>query len=118
MPDPKDIFNKFSLNSRKVLISSQKIAQNTNTAISSQHFLLALAVTPSTLAYSILQEHLISLDQIRLVISLGSLKLPKESTGISLEAKKIIEKAAILAKKFSHQQIDPEHILLSITSTP
>lgn len=119
MNDPKDIFKKFSLNSRKVLITSQKIAQNARVAINSQHILLALAVTPGTLAHSILQEHMISLDQIRLVISLQSLKKNVDKSanrGISKEAKKILEKAALVASSFHHQQIDPEHILLAITS--
>ena len=70
LPDGSQVFKKFSPNSRKILISSQKIAQNINRAISSEHILLALAVTPGNLAHSILQEHMISLDQIRLVISL------------------------------------------------
>jgi len=117
MNDPKDIFNKFSLKARKVLISSQKIAQNGGSAINTEYILLALAITPGTLAYSILQEHMISLDQIRLVISLRSSPYPKEAGGISKEAKNIIEKAALIAKEFSHHQIDPEHLLSAITSS-
>jgi len=117
MDDKKDIFKKFSESSRKILISAQKIAQSVNTSINSQHILLALAVSPGTLAYSILQEHMISLDQIRLVISLQGVKNKQDSAGLSLEGKKILEKAAFLAKKYRHNQIDPEHILLAIVST-
>lgn len=116
MPDPKDIFNKFSPNARKVLIGAQKIARNAGSSLNSQHILLALAVTPNTLAYSVLQEHMVSLDQIRLVISLQSSQNLNDSNLISEEAKKIIEKAAIFAKEYNHKKIDPEHILLSITS--
>ncbi len=116
MSDPKDIFKKFSLQSRKVLISSQKIAANSNTAISSQHILLALAVTPGTLAHAILHEHMISLDQIRLVISLEKDKIVEQKDGLTAEAKAVIEKSAILAHEFGHAQIDPEHLLLAIVS--
>ncbi len=118
MNDPKDIFKKFSLSSRKVLISSQKIAANSGTAISSQHILLALAVTPGTLAYAILHEHMISLDQIRLVISLEKEKLVEQKDGLTAEAKTVIEKSAILARDLGHVQIDPEHLLLAIVSIP
>ena len=117
MDDPKDIFNKFSANARKILISSQKIAQNANSAINSQHLLLALTVTPGTLAYSILQEHMISLDQIKLVISLQVFK-SREKTGLSEEVKNILKKAASFGQKFGHQQIDPEHLLLAIVAEP
>jgi len=117
MNDPNEIFNKFSENSRKILISAQKIAQSVNSSINSQHILLALAITPGTLVHSILEEHMISLDQIRLVISLGGTKNKKASPGLSLEGKRVLEKAVFLAKKYHHSQIDPEHILLAIVSS-
>jgi len=116
MNESNEIFKKFSENSRKILISAQKIAQSVNSSINSQHLLLALAITPGTLAHSILQEHMISLDQIRLVISLQGIKNKQDSTGLSLEGKKVLEKAAFIAKKYYHNQIDPEHILLAIVS--
>jgi len=117
MNEPNEIFNKFSENSRKILISAQKIAQSVNSSINSQHILLALAITPGTLAHSILEEHMISLDQIRLVISLQGTKNKKDSPGLTLEGKRVLEKAVFLAKKYHHSQIDPEHILLAIVST-
>ncbi|MGA2667211.1 MAG: ATP-dependent Clp protease ATP-binding subunit [Patescibacteria group bacterium] len=116
MDNDKDIFKKFSENSRKVLVSSQKIAQSTSSAINSQHMLLALAVTPGTLAYSILLEHMISLDQIRLVISLQGIKNKNDKNGLSPEGRKVLEKAFFWAKNFHHNTIDPEHILLSIVT--
>ena len=114
--DNENIFKKFSENSRKVLVSSQKIAQSTSSAINSQHMLLSLAVTPGTLAHSILQEHMISLDQIRLVISLQGIKNKTERNSLSLEGRKVLEKAFFWAKKFHHSTIDPEHILLGIVT--
>ena len=116
MDNEKDIFKKFSENSRKVLVSAQKIAQSTKSALNSQHILLALAVTGGTLAHSILQEHMISLDQIRLVISLQGIKNKTEKNALSLEGKKVLEKAFLGAKKFHHNTIDPEHLLLGIVT--
>src|SRR3990167_3694924 len=110
----KNIFRKFSDNSRKILISSQKIAQSVQSPVNSQHILLALAVTPGTLAHAILSEHMISLDQIRLVISLEKDKLVEQEGGLTAEAKSIIEKSAVLARDFGHAQIVPEHLLLAI----
>ncbi len=118
MKDPQDIFKKFSANTKKVLITAQKIAQNYRQPIDSEHILLSLAVTSSTLAYAILQEHLISLDQIRLVISLRKQKIPQQDPGLSEEAKKVITKAALIASSLHHHQIEPEHLLMAITSSP
>ena len=112
--DPKDIFKKFSPNARKIIISSQKIAQSMDSALGSEHILLAIAVTPNTLANGILKEHLVSMDQIRLVISLHRFA-DKNGTGITNEAKEILELAAKEAQNFGHSKIDSEHLLLAIT---
>lgn len=117
LPEGNHIFKKFSANTRKILVSSQKIAQNVNTAINSEHILLALAITPGTLAHLILQEHMISLDQIRLVISLQANRNSRPQRGLSEDAKEILKKSAVMAKKFHHHQIDPEHLLLAIVSS-
>jgi len=117
MKDPEEIFKKFSPSSRKILISAQKIAENLSTILSSEHILLALAITPGTLSHSILQEHMISLDQIRLVISLQTRHLlGGDGEKISDDARTVIKKAAVLTKDFGHTQIEPEHLLLAITS--
>jgi ATP-dependent Clp protease ATP-binding subunit ClpC len=115
MNDPKDIFKKFSQNARKILISSQKIAESMGSAIGSEHLLLALAVTPNTLASGVLKEHMISMDQIRLVISLHASK-NRATSGITNEAKDVLELAAIEAKNFGHNQIDSEHLLLAMVT--
>jgi len=113
--DPKNIFKKFSQNARRILITSQKIAQGMNSALGSEHILLALAATPNTLANGILKEHMISMDQIRLVISLHRFQ-KKASGGINDEAKTILENAAKAAAGFGHHQVDTEHLLLAIVS--
>ncbi|MCL5406969.1 MAG: hypothetical protein M1429_00490, partial [Patescibacteria group bacterium] len=104
LPDGSQVFKKFSEHTRKILISAQKIAQNLNTNLGSEHILLALAITPGTLAHSILQEHMISLDQIRLIISLNNTRKKLAEREFSNEAKEILKIAAVLSKKFQHQQ--------------
>jgi len=115
MNEPKDIFNKFSQNARKILITAQKIAQSMNSALGSEHILLALAVTPHTLANGILREHTIGMDQIRLVISLQT-QTKQPSPGITTDAREAIRLASIAAADFEHNQIDSEHLLLGIVS--
>ena len=113
---PKDdIFNKFSDNSRKVLINAQKIAKSINSAITSAHVLLAIVSTEGTLSHDILKDHLISADQIRLVISLRNLR-PKAHSGLTVEVKKILKLAVKKASEFGHTSVDPEHILLAVAS--
>jgi ATP-dependent Clp protease ATP-binding subunit ClpC len=114
--DPQDIFSKFSPNARRILISAQKIAQSMDSALGSEHILLALAVTPNTLANSVLKENLIGMDQIRLTISLNNFR--HEAVGMTEEAKDILEIAAQYASQYSHHQIDTEHLLLAIVSNP
>src|SRR3989304_5898289 len=96
LPDGSQIFKKFSPQTRKILISAQKIAQNINVPIGSEHILLALAITPGTLSHAILQENMISLDQIRLIISLQAQPGINPQSRLSKEAKMIIKKAAVI----------------------
>lgn len=111
-----DVFGKFSPNARRILVSAQKIAQSMDSALASEHILLALAVTPNTLAHSILKENLVGMDQIRLTISLNNFR--HSAVGMTEEAKDILEIAAQKASQFSHHQIETEHLLLAIVSNP
>ncbi|TSC92937.1 MAG: chaperone ATPase [Candidatus Berkelbacteria bacterium Licking1014_7] len=116
--DP-NIFKKFSDNARKIMTAGQRIAKEMRSSLNSEHLLIALSLTPGTLAYEILQDpnNRISADQIRLILSLRG---PESglTTGISNQAKKILEQASMMALDFHHSQIDAEHILLGITTLP
>ncbi len=50
--------------------------------INSEHILLSLATTPGTIAYELLHDHLINIDQIRLILSLRGRETTLQ-TGIS-----------------------------------
>ena len=75
MYDPRDIFKRFSDNSRYVLVASQKIAETEGTGIGSEHILLALTVTSGNLAHELLKENSVNIDQIRLIIRFNNLHL-------------------------------------------
>lgn len=110
-----DIFERFSETAREVLKKSESIAKSMNSGIESQHLLLSLAVTPGSLAFDILREHMISLDQIRLVLRLEGFQ-SKTKTGMSAEVRRIITIASQKAADFNHYTIESEHLLLGLVS--
>jgi ATP-dependent Clp protease ATP-binding subunit ClpC len=110
-----EIFDKFSPNARKILISAQKIAQSMGTALGSEHILLALAITPKTLAQSVLREQMVGMDQIRLIVSLHHFTT-EPTPGMTTEAKDALKVAAQIAAEYGHDKIDTEHLLLGIIS--
>jgi len=110
-----DIFNKFSPNARRILISAQKIAQSMGSALGSEHILLALAIQPKTFAQSVLNEQMVGLDQIRLIVSLHHLT-KEPSPGMTIEAKNALKAAAQVASDYGHKEIDSEHLLYGIIS--
>ena len=114
-----NIFKKFSDSARKVLTHAQRIAKESHSSINSEHLLIALCAMPGTLAYEILHdpENLINVDQIRLILSLRGPESGLQS-GISQPAKQVLDIATQSALDFSHDQIDPEHILLGIVTCP
>lgn len=111
-----DIFERFSETSRRVLVTGQNIAQSMNSGIETPHILLALTATPGSLAYDVLREHMISVDQIRLVLQMDEFRstTPK---GMSDELKKTVQAAAVKAADFNHYTIESEHLLLAVVST-
>lgn len=111
-----DIFERFSETSRRVLITSQNIAQSMNSGIESSHILLALTATPGSLAFDVLREHMISVDQIRLVLQMEEFR-SQTAKGMSAELKKVVQNAAIKAADFNHFTIESEHLLLALVST-
>ncbi len=113
MSDPKDIFKKFGKSARQVLITSQRIAQNMNSGIGSEHFLLALTVSSGNLAYEVLKDNSINLDQVKLILSLNNIKT-NLLTGLSKEAKNILVLAAKKAENAKNSTIESEHILWAI----
>jgi len=116
MLDPKDILKKFGKSARKVLVASQRIAQNMNSGIGTEHFLLSMTATSGNLTYDLLKENAINLDQVKLIISLNNVKTNLQN-GLSKEAKEILALAAKKTEDLNQQSIESEHILWAITQT-
>lgn len=110
-----DIFERFSETSRRVLIASQDIARSMDSGIESAHVLFALAATPGSLSHDILREHMISVDQIRLILQLDEFQT-KTKRGLSGEVKKTMQIAALKASDYNHYTIESEHILLALVA--
>ncbi len=115
MKEPNDIFRRFSPQAKKILTTSQQVAETMQSGIGSEHILLALAITPQTIAYEILKEYAITLEQIRLILSLNEL-WTKGGEGLTEDAKTIVTVALRAAAKFQHAHIDAEHLLFAITN--
>lgn len=88
-----------------------------HSGINSEHILLSLITTPGTIAYELLSDHLINVDQVRLVLSLRGRETTLAS-GISPFAKHIIELATQFSFEYQHSKVDAEHLLLAIVSYP
>ena len=109
-------FDRFSSLTKKILEASQKISEGMRSPVGSHHVLLALALNPGTLSYEVLKEHVANLDQLRLVVSLQEHDHTAVFPGISEEAKRVLKEAVVLAAEFSHQSVDPEHLLYVIAT--
>lgn len=112
-----DIFDKFSRNLRQVLVMSERIANEQNSPLDTEHQLLALILFKGTLASDILNLLEISIDRAQLVAALVSRKSKESKTlGLSSDAKESILLAVQNASKFKHSHVDCEHLLLSLVS--
>ncbi|EKD56581.1 MAG: hypothetical protein ACD_58C00143G0002 [uncultured bacterium] len=115
MSDPKDIFKKFGPSARHILVAGQKIAQNMRSGIGSEHILMAMTTAAGTLAYDILKENAINIDQIKLVLSLNNIQT-NINQGLSQELKKLLIIAAKKATELNSPIIESEHLLWAILS--
>lgn len=116
MSNNQDIFKKFGQNSRHILITSQRIAKNMDSGIGTEHLLLALTVTASNLAYDILKENAVNLDQVKMIISLNNIRTNLRE-GLSREVKDALKLALKKSIELKHNQVEPEHILWSILAS-
>jgi ATP-dependent Clp protease ATP-binding subunit ClpC len=115
MHDPQDIFQRFSREARKILTTSQQVAGSLHSGIGSEHLLMGLALTPETIAFEVLKEYAISLEQIRLVLALNKLVSTHTET-ITEEAKLVLNSAIKLAAGLQQEQVEAEHLLFAICS--
>ncbi|MBI4185581.1 ATP-dependent Clp protease ATP-binding subunit [Candidatus Berkelbacteria bacterium] len=108
-------FGKFSAGAKTVLLAAQRYAEAMQTALGSEHLLMAISVTPDTVAYELLRKVPVTPDQIRIALTHRS---PGKAgkRGMTPEAKSIIERAAFQASILGAPAIATEFILWSLVS--
>ncbi len=112
---PFESFAKFSPQARAILVAAQRYAETLNTGLGSEHLLIALTVTPDSVAYGVLRKLPVTLDQIRLVLNVEPGKpLPRGT--MAPEAKSVLERAALQAATAGSATITPEHLLWALAT--
>ncbi len=112
-------FDKFTANAKKALIAAQKEAKKLgNSYIGTEHLLLGILVQKRSLGADILGSFGVDLEKLYLVLDFtpGGIVETKTKKGLSLHAKKAIEIAVDMARKYNHFYIGTEHLLLGLLS--
>ncbi|MEK7184039.1 MAG: ATP-dependent Clp protease ATP-binding subunit [Patescibacteria group bacterium] len=112
---PNESFTKFSPQARAILVAAQRYAETLNAGLGSEHILLALTITPDSPAYTVLRKLPVTLDQLRLVLTMDKSTTPPKG-GMATEAKSVLERAAFQAATLQSALIGPEHLLWALTT--
>lgn len=110
------IFEKFSESARTILLASQQLAESMNSAIGSEHMLLALVLNRGTFANEILREYDINLDQIKLILGLQQLTSTEAPGALSQDGQQVLMASIKIAAEASHITVDAEHLLLAMVT--
>ncbi|MFQ5826061.1 MAG: ATP-dependent Clp protease ATP-binding subunit [Dehalococcoidia bacterium] len=111
-------FEKFSERARKVLTLAQEEAQRFNHSyIGTEHILLGLVREGEGVAAKVLSNLGVELGKVRaaveFIIGRGE-RPPSGEIGLTPRAKRVIELAVDEARRFNHNYIGTEHILLGL----
>jgi ATP-dependent Clp protease ATP-binding subunit ClpC len=112
-------FNKFTQNAKKALISAQKEARRMgSTYIGTEHLILGILMQKHSLGAEILNSFGVKLEKIYLVLEIATRNMAELKTkkGLSEAAKKSIEQAVDMARRYSHSYVGTEHLLLGLLS--
>lgn len=116
----KTTLQKFTKNTKKIIANAFETAGNSkDREVGAIHLLIGIWQEKGTLGTALLQLHNFQNKNTSKLISSYSKEHIKEETPrrhpvLSLEAKKILKKAAVIASQYSHKYIGTEHILYSI----
>lgn len=115
----KTILQKFTENTKKTIENAFKIAASLQESeVKSEHLLIGIWQERGSLGMALLQLYNFQNKNTTKIISSYGRKKAKDkekiATSLSLEVKKILKKAAVLASQHSHKYIGTEHILYSI----
>jgi ATP-dependent Clp protease ATP-binding subunit ClpC len=112
-------FEKFSQNAKKALVTAQKEARRTGSPyIGTEHLLLGILLQKQSLGAEILNNFGIRLEKLYLVLEIATRNMGevKTKTGLSKVAKRSIEQAVDVARRYGHPYIGTEHLLLGLVS--
>lgn len=112
---PLESFAKFSPQARAILVAAQRYAETLDAGLGSEHILLALTVTPDSPAYTVLRKLPVTLDQLRLVLTMEKRSSTTKGS-MAAEAKSVLERAAFQAATQKSALIGPEHLLWALTT--
>lgn len=108
-------FQRFTQNAKKSLLQAQKIAEVYGAEIKPAHILLGLLGTKEGLACDILKSFGLTAEKVNTVMDFTESTGPKK-VGLSVDAKKILNKALELAKRYNQLYVGTEHLLLGVLS--
>ena len=104
-------FNRFTQNAKQSLIAAQKIASLHSESITPKHIILGLLTIKEGLAFDVLVSFGVTSEKVNSIIDFENRK--EETSGLSVQAKRTIEKALEYAKKFNQLHVGTEHLLLA-----
>lgn len=112
-------FEKFTQNAKNALIAAQREAKKAGVShIGTEHLLIGILSQRGSLGADILFSFGVDLEKIYLAISFSAFKDKniKTATGLTENAKKVIEFAVDSARKVEHTYVGTEHLLSGLVS--
>ncbi|NFS29837.1 ATP-dependent Clp protease ATP-binding subunit [Clostridium botulinum] len=111
-------FNKFTERTQSIILEAQIESQEFKHGyVGTEHLLLGL-VKEKGQQSNILNEFGIDAEIVRDMISrylgYGELQMPEDDILLTPRAKKLLDESFMEAKKFSHKNVSPEHILMAL----
>ncbi|WP_061313310.1 ATP-dependent Clp protease ATP-binding subunit [Clostridium botulinum] len=111
-------FNKFTERTQSIILEAQIESQEFKHGyVGTEHLLLGLVKEKGNQS-KILNEFGIDDEIVRDMISrylgYGELQMPEDDILLTPRAKRLLDKSFIEAKKFSHKNVSPEHILMAL----
>jgi ATP-dependent Clp protease ATP-binding subunit ClpC len=116
-------FDLFTQSSRTVLRLAQEAAQDRQHAqIGPQHLLLGLLLEGDGVAAHVLRQRAGDPSGLRGLLEARLASAPTADSaqplGLSLEAKRVIERSVAEANRLHHRYLGPEHLLLGLAAEP
>lgn len=108
-----DIFEYFNDATKKVLITAQKIAYDSNTITGTAHLLLSLLITPGV-CRDILTKHSLRPDQVKLVLKLEEIKEKNTKSNMTEEFQTVLKLAIDNIQDNEDNTLNPKDLLWAI----